>query len=84
MLAAYLVMDIQRNLEWANELAEKIKAVQSGKITEWERIGNAFRLHLTVSGALIEDLIDEDSSAQTVNLKEISEAAEVWLEDLRY
>ncbi len=83
MLAAFLVLDIQRNLEWAVELAEKIEAVQTGKLNEWERIGNAFRLELTADGALIEDLIDEDSFLQTIDLTEFSKAVEMWIADLR-
>ena len=83
MLSAFLVLDIQRNLEWAVELAEKIEAVQTGKLNEWERIGNAFRLELTADGALIEDLIDEDSFLQTIDLTEFSKAVEMWIADLR-
>ena len=83
MLAAFLVLDIQRNPDWASELAEKIEAVQAGKLKEWERIGNAFRLELTAAGALIEDLIDEDSSMQTIDLGEFGKAVEMWIADLK-
>lgn len=83
MLAAFLVLDIQRNLDWAKELAEKTEAVQAGNLKEWERIGNAFRLELTADGALIEDLIDEDSSMQTIDLGEFSKAVEMWFADLK-
>ena len=53
MLVAFLVMDIQRNPEWARELADRIEQVQAGKLPVWERIGNAYRLELTGKGALI-------------------------------
>ncbi len=56
MLAAFLMMDIQRNPEWANELADRVADVKSGKLPVWERIGNAYRLELTDQRALIEDL----------------------------
>jgi hypothetical protein len=79
MLAAYLVVDIQRNLEWAKQLAERIRSVQTGKIAGWERIGNAYRLELTADGALIEDLIAEDGCVQTVALEELSKAVETWI-----
>ncbi len=81
LLAAYLVVDIQRNPEWANELVEKIRAVQTGKLKTWERIGNAFRLELSAKGALIEDVVDEDSPEQRVDLDEVSKAVEAWIAD---
>ena len=82
MLTAFLVVDIQRNSEWANGLIEKIRAVQSGKLVEWERIGNAFRLELSAKGALIEDVMDEDSPEQRVDLDEFSKAVEAWIADV--
>ena len=80
MLVAFLVMDIQRNLEWARELADRIEQVKSGKLPVWERIGNAYRLELTGQGATIEDLVDEDSPVQEITLDEFSKALEAWIE----
>ena len=80
MLVAFLVMDIQRNPEWAYELADRIEQVKSGKLPVWERIGNAYRLELTDQGALIEDTVDEDSPVQEVSLKDFSKAVEAWIE----
>jgi len=81
MLAAFLVMDIQRNPEWADELAEKIEAVKTGRLSKWERIGNAYRLELTSETALIEDLVDEGAPAQAVSLNEVSAAVNAWIND---
>ena len=80
MLAAYLVMDIQHNPEWAGELADRIADVKSGNLPGWERIGNAYRLELIGRCALIEDLVEEDSSAQKVPLEELSLAVNAWIE----
>ena len=79
MLVAFLVMDIQRNPEWARELADQIEQVKTGKLPVWERIGNAYRLELTEKGALIEDLVDEDGPAQEIILEEFSKAVEAWI-----
>jgi hypothetical protein len=79
MLVAFLVMDIQRNPDWARELADRIEQVKIGKLPVWERIGNAYRLELTGKGALIEDLVDEDGPAQEITLEEFSKAVEAWL-----
>ena len=80
MLVAFLVMDIQRNPEWAHQLADRIDQVKSGKLPVWERIGNAYRVELTGQGALIEDLVDEDSPAQAITLEDFSKALEAWIE----
>jgi hypothetical protein len=80
MLAAFLVMDIQRNPEWAREVADRIAEVQSGKIPKWERIGNAFRLEISKKGVSIEDLVDEDSPGQKIPLEDFGEAVNAWIE----
>ena len=82
MLVAFLVMDIQRNPEWAHELADRIEQVKAGNLPVWERTGNAYRLQLTGQGALIEDLVDEDSPAQKITLGDISKAVEAWIKAL--
>ena len=81
MLLAFLVMDIQRNPEWARELADRIADLKSGKLPVWERIGNAYRLELTDQRALIEDLVDEDSSVQEVTLEDFCRALNAWVEE---
>lgn len=83
MLVAFLVMDIQRNPEWAHELAERIEQVKTGKLPVWERIGNAYRLELTGKGALIEDLVDEDSPEQMITLNDFRNAVQAWIEALK-
>ena len=80
MLVAFLVMDIQRNPQWARELADRIEQVKTGKLPVWERIGNAYRLELSEKGALIEDLVDEDGPAQMVSLGEFGKAVQAWIE----
>ena len=80
MLVAFMVMDIQRNPEWARELADRIEQVKTGKLPVWERIGNAYRLELSEKGALIEDLVDEDGPAQMVSLGEFGKAVQAWIE----
>ena len=82
VLAAFLVMDIQHNPDWVRELADRIVEVKSGRLPAWERIGNAYRLELTGKGALLEDLVDENSLEHTVSLKDFSNAVEAWLTEL--
>ena len=82
MLVAFLVMDIQRNPEWAHELSDRIEQVKTGKLPVWERIGNAYRLELTEKEALIEDLVDEDSPAQEITLQDFCKALEAWIKTI--
>jgi hypothetical protein len=79
MLVAFLVMDIQHNPQWARELAQRVEAVDSGRLAGWERIGNAYRLELTAEGAWIEDLVDENAPRQMVPLSEFSTALGAWI-----
>jgi hypothetical protein len=82
MLVGFLVMDIQRNSEWANELAAQINAVKSGRLPGWERIGNAYRLELTIKDAFLEDLVDAEIRVQRISLKEFSQAVDAWIKTL--
>jgi hypothetical protein len=77
-VAAFLVMDIQHSPQWAEELVKQVDAVASGTLPKWERIGNAFRLELSVDGAFIEDLVDETSPAHSVPLDEFRAAVSAW------
>ena len=77
-LAAFLVMDIQQSPDWAEDLLEQIEAIESGDLATWERIGNAFRLELSVQGATLEDLVDEAGSIQQVPLGEFRAAVLAW------
>jgi len=79
MLVAFLVMDIQRNPDWAHQLVDQLEQVKTGKLPVWERLGNAYRLELSGKGALIEDLVDEDSAVQEITLKDFSKALEAWI-----
>ena len=83
MLVAFLVMDIQRNPQWARELADRIEQVKTGKLPVWERIGNAYRLELTEKDALIEDLVDEDVPIQKITLEDFSKALEAWIKTIK-
>ena len=80
MIVEYLVMDIQHNIEWAQELLDRTKLVISGRLHDWERIGNAYRLAFTAKEALIEDLVDEESPVQTVALEDFKRAVEAWID----
>jgi len=79
MLVAFLVMDIQRNPDWARVLADRLEQVKTGKLPVWERLGNAYRLELSGKRALIEDLVDEDSAVQEITLEDFSKAVEAWI-----
>lgn len=76
----FLVTDIQCSPEWATDLADKIEAVMSGKLSYWERTGNAFHLEISACGASIEDIVDESRPTETVPLPEFRTAVLTWLQ----
>lgn len=61
MLVAFFVLDIQGNTEWVIELKEKVSALQSGEISSWERIGNAYHLSFSADKVIMEDEVDDSS-----------------------
>jgi hypothetical protein len=80
LIAAFLVMDIQRGPDWARDLLAQIAAVKTGAQPSWERLGNAYRLYLSAEGALIEDLVDSTSAPQRLPLEELEAAVVAWIE----
>jgi hypothetical protein len=82
LIAAFLMMDIQRSPDWARELLARIADVKTGALPSWERVGNAYRLRLSAEGALIEDLVDPTGAPQRLPLEELEAAVEAWIEAL--
>jgi hypothetical protein len=80
LIAAFLVMDIQRSPDWARDLLAKIADVKTGALPSWERIGNAYRLYMSSEGGLIEDRLDSTSAPQRFPLEELEAAVTAWLE----
>lgn len=80
LIAAFLVIDIQRSPDWARDLLAKIVDVKAGVLPSWERIGNAYCLYLSAEGGLIEDRIDATSPPQHFPLEELEAAVTAWLE----
>jgi hypothetical protein len=80
LIAAFLVIDIQRSPDWARDLLAKITDVQTGALPSWERIGNAYRLYISAEGGLIEDRIDSSNAPQRFPLEELEAAVTAWLE----
>ena len=60
LIAAYLAVDIQRNIEETNHLLQKIDAVSKREIPNWERIGNAYYLRLFPEYAEIEEEFSDE------------------------
>jgi hypothetical protein len=80
LIAAFLVMDIQRSSAWARDLLSKIADVKTGALPSWERVGNAYRLYLSAEGALIEDLVDSTNVPQRLPLEELEAAVTAWID----
>jgi hypothetical protein len=79
LIAAFLVMDIQRSPDWARDLLARIADVKAGVLPSWERIGNAYHLYLSAEGARLEDLVDPVAAPQRFPLEELEAAVTAWL-----
>lgn len=79
LIIAYLTIDIQRSPEGAMEILEKINAVRSGQIPEWERIGNAYCLRLFSDYVEIEeDFAEEPGRLERIPIAVFEAAAQSW------
>ncbi len=79
LVTAYLTIDIQKSPEGVNELLEKIDAVHTGKLSEWERIGNAYCLRLSSDYAEIEeDFASEPGQSARIPLHVFTAAVLSW------
>ncbi|WP_297324052.1 hypothetical protein [Nitrosomonas sp.] len=81
LIIAYLTIDIQRSPEDASELLQKIHAVHSGQLPEWERIGNAYCLRLFPDYVEIEeDFAEEGGKLEKIPLATFKAAVQSWQE----
>lgn len=79
LIIAYLTIDIQKSPEGTMELLEKINAVRSRQIPEWERIGNAYCLRLFPDFAEIEeDFAEELGKIEQIPLAVFEAAVQSW------
>ena len=79
LIAAYLVIDIQKSPHWAEELLQKIREVKSGRISSWERVGNYYCLRLFPDHVEIEgDYSEEPAKAARVSVDDLEAAASAW------
>ncbi len=78
-IMAYLAIDIQKSPAWIDELAEKIHAVQTGKLASWERTGNAYYLHIFPQYVEIEvEYTGEPDETLKITLSTFAEAVKAW------
>jgi hypothetical protein len=79
LITAYLTIDIQKSPEGVSELLQKIRAVHSGQLSEWERIGNAYCLRLFPDYAEIEeDFLDEPGKSEKIPIPIFEKAVLSW------
>ena len=79
LIIAYLTIDIQKSPEGTSELLQKINAVHSGQISEWERIGNAYCLRLFPDYVEIEeDFAEEPGKLEKIPMTLFEAAVQSW------
>ena len=81
LITAYLVIDIQKSPQWAEELLQKTREVKSGRIPSWERTGNAYCLRLFPDRVEIEeDYAEESAEAVEISIDDFEAAVAAWRE----
>ncbi|MBO0351770.1 hypothetical protein J0895_22345 [Phormidium pseudopriestleyi FRX01] len=78
----FLTLDIQNSQEWVQQLLDQIAALETGKICEWTRSGNAYYLIFSPATVTIENLLVEEEPIETISLQEFKEAVLKWQEQL--
>ena len=79
LIIAYLTIDIQKSPQWVEELHQKIKDIQSGRLSSWERTGNAYCLHLYSDHVEIEeDYAEEPGELIKIPLSDFEKAVVAW------
>ena len=78
-ITAYLTLDIQQSPAWSADLIAKINAVRSGKLSSWERVGNAYCLYIYPQYVVIEDDYSETPDANIkIPIALFSDAVNAW------
>lgn len=79
LIVAYLTLDIQKSPEGISELLQKINAIRCGKITTWERTGNAYCLRLFPGYVEIEDdFSGKPDKFEKIPLNQFEAAVQSW------
>ena len=79
LIVAYLTIDIQHSPKWTDELLQQIKAIKSGKISSWERTGNAYCLRIYPDHVEIEDdYTEEDGKLLNISFEDFEMAVMAW------
>lgn len=79
LIIAYLTIDIQHSPKWTEELLQQIKAIKSGKISSWERTGNAYCLRIYPDHVEIEDdYAEEVGELLKISLNDFEMAVIAW------
>lgn len=80
-LGLFLTSDVQSNPRFCTEILDAISQVQAGVIQEWCIAGNAHRLDLDPSGAVITMTLDDVQGPGPcyVTLYDLQQAVHSWL-----
>uniref|UniRef100_UPI004057BC94 hypothetical protein n=1 Tax=Candidatus Electronema sp. TaxID=2698783 RepID=UPI004057BC94 len=75
LLAAFLVLDVQRSPVGAAELLAEIEKIKAGRTDFWQRIGNAYTLTLRPEQA---EISSDYEAGAVVPLEDFTQAALAW------
>lgn len=78
----FLTLDVQNSLEWVEDILAKIEALETGKISEWTRSGNAYSLEFSPETVTIETIAKDGEPIETISLTEFKQAVLAWQEKI--
>jgi uncharacterized protein YacL (UPF0231 family) len=83
-LVEFLTLEVQNSLEWVREILAKIDALESGEISQWTRLGNAYHVTLSPERVTLENLAMETEPIEEISLSEFKEAAIGWQHQIEH
>jgi len=82
VLQAFLVMDIQAQTLWAQEVLQQVQDVRSGQQSQWEISMNAYHLRVTAQYVEISPLFPETDPAVQIDPGRFESALQAWIRSI--
>ncbi len=79
MMAGFLESDLQGSAASAHEVLRAIDDVESGKIPDWERTGNAYTLAVAPEGAILWNEMDVEIEPHKMSLADLRQTVADWV-----
>ena len=83
MVAGFLESDLQGSVAAAHEVLRALDDIESGRLPDWERTGNAYTLMLSPAGATLWNEMDEEAEPYALSIADLRQIVADWVAFLR-